>query len=79
MAILIDEDKINQNNVQEEIVVENVSTVFYMLIDLLKKKPLQLLLGLLVCARGVMVLWFTVGEVYITNDVRYSIMEMEVN
>jgi hypothetical protein len=70
MAIFIDEEKINQNNVQEEIVVENVSTVLYMLIDLLKKKPLQLLLGLLVCARGVMVLWFTVGEVYLTNDVK---------
>lgn len=74
MAIMIDEEKINQNNVEEEIQVENISTVLYMLIDLLKKKPLQLLLGLLVCARGVMVLWFTVGEVYLTNDVILIIM-----
>jgi len=59
---------VNQNSDCEEVVVESASTVLYMLVDLFKKKPLQLLMGMLFFVRGVNILWFTVGEVYLTND-----------
>lgn len=42
-----------------------------MLIDLLRKPPLQLFLGLMIFVRGSMVIWFNVGEVFLTNDVYF--------
>lgn len=45
-----------------------------MFADLLQKKPLQLFLGLMIFVRGAVVIWFNIGEVYLTNDVSISIM-----
>ena len=42
-----------------------------MMLDLLKKRPLQLFLGLMIFVRGVVILWYNIGEVYLTNDVSY--------
>lgn len=69
MAFFINESKFNQSTDEEEVYVDSFKTVLVMLVDLLKKKPLQLLLGMMTFSRGVGVIWFTVGEVYLTNDV----------
>jgi hypothetical protein len=43
-----------------------------MIKDLLSKKPLKLFFGLLIFIRGALIIWFSIGEVYLTNDVILS-------
>jgi hypothetical protein len=42
-----------------------------MLVDLLSKTPMKIFFGLMISVRGALTIWTNIGEVYLTNDVKF--------